>query len=209
MSRSWAVLCMLVFLFAAIKPVIASNASNNAELIKSQLSKNSKLCADFEQHKSLAVLDRPLISNGKIIFLANKGVLWTVLRPFPSKALVTETEIIKWAADGTKTRSKFAQSPLFGAMTQVFFAMFTGNIDSLNEMFELTSSKYEEDWSINLVPTDSKLSTVISSMKISGQQNINSITIEEIRGDVTKILFQKIETENCLLNKAEEAVFAN
>lgn len=209
MTLSRIVFYAFLWIVISCSPALAENTAQNLAKISSQLSKNTKLCADFVQEKSLKVLNRPLISNGRMISLANRGVLWEVTTPFPSKVLVKETEMINWAEDGTKTHSSYARSPLFSALTQVFFAMFTGNLDKLETPFTMISNISEDAWQLNLTPTGPKLAKVISSIRVTGQEYVEEITIAEVRGDTTKISFHNITSDNCQLRKVEEASFAN
>ncbi|HEY2988854.1 MAG TPA: outer membrane lipoprotein carrier protein LolA, partial [Candidatus Binatia bacterium] len=57
--------------------------------IQSMIARPKVLCGRFDQTKELVGLKKPLASNGRFCVVADKGVLWRSLQPFPSTLRLT------------------------------------------------------------------------------------------------------------------------
>lgn len=205
-------LCILLFVVVNWIPMVTASVSDMKpeafEDIVEMMSKNSKLCADFEQEKKIKALNRPLVSTGRFVYLLERGVLWQVQSPILSQVLIKEAEIVKWGDNGMAKRLSFRQSPWFHSLTQVFFSVFAGDINGLKAVFMIRRLSVAEGWALNLTPKDLDLSIAIGSIHITGNEFVESITIVEKSGDLTKINFSDIASESCRLAEEEEAFFA-
>jgi hypothetical protein len=201
---------LLVSLYLAVGNAALATASQPDTLawLGSHLRGNLTLCAEFVQKKVMTALSRPLISKGRLIFLAGQGVLWRVMEPFPAKVLVKETEMIKWDEDGTARRLSYGQSPLFHALTQVFLSMFTGDLSRLETAFVVTPVQTGEDWRLTLSPNDPGFAKFISVIEVGGGRFVEELLISEPSGDKTMIEFINMDVDSCKLGEAEKATFA-
>ncbi len=59
------------------------------------LAKPKVLCGRFDQNKQLVGLKKPVTSNGRFCVVADKGVLWRTLQPFPNTLRLTRDEIVQ------------------------------------------------------------------------------------------------------------------
>ncbi len=88
----------------------ASWAPRRWRKFKSMLAKPKMLCGRFDQSKQLVGLKKPLISNGRFCVVADKGVLWRTLQPFPNTLRLTRDEIVQLrgerVAHAARRRSK-------------------------------------------------------------------------------------------------------
>lgn len=170
------------------------------------------ICADFTQSKTLRVLKRPLVSSGRLVFLADKGILWQVREPFPTRLLVKRDALIRWNESGEPERIAFAQSPVFGAFARVFIAMFTGAFAPLRENFAIESHLTEAAWRLDLTPRDrdageNVLARIFTRIRATGGRFVDALEIEERRGDRTRITFSNVSTTTCRLDAAEKGYF--
>ncbi len=200
------VLALTISAFLAIAPV---EADETLSKIHQLLDKNSVICADFTQNKSLRALTRPLISKGRLIFVAGKGVLWQVREPFATQVLVKNDALIKWNDDGVPQRLSFGQAPIFRALSQVFLAGFTGDMTRLGESFEIVSDVVQSRWRLTLTPRDPAFAAIIATVRVSGGRFVDELLIEEGRGDRTLIRFSGMNAESCQLGNAEKGYFAH
>ncbi len=192
--------------FLAIAPVKAEESLSE---IGRRLAKNAMICADFTQSKSLRALTRPLVSRGRLVFIAEKGVLWQVRKPFPSQVLIKKDALISWDGEGKPRRLGFGKNPIFRSLSRVFLAVFSGEIDRLRETFEIESAVSQSNWRLILTPLDTGFSAIIAKIRASGGRFVDELRIEEGRGDKTVIRFSGMNTESCLLDNAEKRYFAH
>ena len=196
------VVCLL-----AVAPVLAEQRVQTLADIAARLSANKKLCANFDQEKSLKALSRPLISTGKIVYLAGRGMLWHVVSPISSMVLIKNSELITWGHSGAVKRLNFLQSPVHHSLTKVFLAFFTGEVDSLEVNFDVEFLSAANGWKLRLIPKDTKMQSVIPSIRLAGNEFVETLLIEEAGGDETRLTFHHLTNDFCTLGKDEEAAF--
>ena len=203
-------ICLVLALALSASPAIAPvKADGSLSDIGRLLKKNSMICANFTQSKSLRALTRPLVSRGRLVFVAGKGVLWQVREPFPTRVLVKKDALIKWNDDGKPQRLGFGQTPVFGALSQVFLAVFAGDTNRLRETFEIESNVTQSNWRLTLTPRDAGFAEIIARVRASGGQFVDELRIEEGGGDRTLIRFTGMNTGSCKLSNAEKGYFAH
>lgn len=198
-------LALALWGFTAITPVKADDTLSG---ISHMLDRNSRICGNFAQRKVLRVLKRPLLSTGRVVFLADKGILWQVRKPFPTRLLVKRDALIKWNDSGEPQRIGFEQSPIFGALARVFMAVFTGDIKPLRGNFEIESTIDNKTWRLTLTPKDKVLANLFAKVRASGGRFVDELKIEESGGDQTRIEFNNVSTKSCQLDNAEKGYFA-
>ena len=176
--------------------------------ISGQLVHGDMLCSDFEQEKHLQALARPLLSSGKLIFVAGQGVLWQVLTPYPAQILVRSDELIRWDEDGNAHKSSAGKVPIFRALSRVFLAMFRGQFEVLQDTFDLSATQAAGTWRLTLIPKDEILATVISDVRVAGGRHVEEISILEARGDQTLIRLRNPRVDGCRLDDTEKTYFA-
>lgn len=186
-----------------------TEASEPLSKISHLLAAHPKLCADFTQSKSLRVLTRPLVSNGRLVFLADKGILWRVRDPFPTQLLIKQDVLINWDDGGKAVRIGFDQSPVFGTLSRVFMAFFTGELTPLRDTFQINSHVNMPNWQVTLTPKDKAFAAIIAQVRADGGQFVDTLSIREGRGDQTTITFSNMTTQSCRLDDAEKAYFAH
>jgi len=199
------VLALVLWVSGAITAV---KADDSLSAISQLLARNSIICADFIQSKSLRALNRPLLSKGRVIFFAGKGILWQVREPFPTRLLVKQNALVKWNDAGEPQRLGFEQSPIFGTFARVFMAVFTGEIDPLRKDFGIETDIRKSIWRLTLTPRDKDFSEIITRVSATGGRFVDELRIEEKRGDRTVIEFNNMNTESCQLDNAEKGYFA-
>ena len=180
----------------------------SASDISAQIVRGDMLCSDFEQEKHLQALARPLLSSGKLIFVAGQGVLWQVLTPYPARLLVRSDELVRWDDDGNAHKSGYGKSPMFRALSSVFLAMFRGRFEDLRDTFELSATQAEGTWHLTLAPKDETLAAAVSEVRIAGGRHVEEISILEPRGDRTLIRLRNPRIESCKLEDIEKTYFA-
>lgn len=192
----------------AIGSIAPRAAEDTLTAIGQRLAKHTVLCGEFTQSKRLKALTRPLDSSGRLAFIAGQGVLWEVLEPFPARVVIKNNALIKWDDDGSVRRVEFSHSPLFNALSRVFQAVFSGDVEALRTSFRITPEQTPSGWHLILKPLDSRLSAIVESVRVSGNRFIDELEIAERRGDQTEIRFEKMASDTCQLSAAEKQYLA-
>jgi outer membrane lipoprotein-sorting protein len=164
--------------------------------IASRLTKTAITNGDFQQEKQLKVLRNPLISTGQFIYDQSKGVIWKTLTPVASILLVSDTRLLT-------TQGEQAVPAAFG---KVFKAMLGGDLNQLTEGFSITGFSRKSSWQLELNPKDELLKKIISSIVLSGDNELRLLEIQEAGGNITRITFDHI-THPTQLTPEQEADF--
>ncbi len=203
------VLVLAIVLCAATgKAQTPSEPETTLSNISAQMVRGDVLCSDFEQEKYLQALARPLLSSGRLIFVAEQGVLWQVLTPYPARLLVRSDELVRWDDDGIAHKTGYGRTPIFRALSSIFLAMFRGRFEVLGDTFELSATQAEGTWHLTLVPKDETLAAAVSEVRVAGGRHVEEISILEPRGDRTLIRFRNPRIESCKLEDIEKTYFA-
>jgi len=165
------------------------------------------LRADFEQEKKLAVLRRPLRSSGTFLFAADKGVSWRTVEPFENLFIITPDAIYQKAEGQKPLVIDVASRPVARGFTDVFIALFSGEVEGLDARFDVFFSAGAGRWAIGLKPKGKILKTLIDRVVLCGGETVESIDFLERSGDRTQIRFIDAATEPAVLSDEERARF--
>ena len=164
--------------------------------ITTRLTKAEITQGDFQQEKRLKILCKPLLSSGSFTYHQSKGVIWKTLTPIPSLLLVNESHLLTGQGEQ-------AVPPAFG---KVFKAMLGGDLNQLSEGFAITGENKKPTWQLQLTPKDELLKKLISSIMLSGDNDLRLLEIRETGGNITRIKFAQI-THPTQLSPEQEADF--
>ena len=195
----------LTFCFALLAvPLLGAGP---LEKIQSMVARPKVLCGRFDQSKQLAGLKKPLASNGRFCVVADKGVLWRTLQPFPNTVRLTRDEIVHFQGDRVTMRLDAKQEPTVRMINGLLFAVLTGDLNQLESRFELDATLHNNSWSVALKAREPALAKVIGNIALQGDAYVKDVTISEASGDRTSIIFSAIETGDGAMTVDEAALF--
>ncbi|WP_245619773.1 outer membrane lipoprotein carrier protein LolA [Methylomicrobium agile] len=183
----------LAILLLLLMPLRATLATDTLAEIGARLVKTELTAGRFRQEKNIKVLKKPLISTGTFIYHRSRGVIWQTLTPVPSMLLVNRTRLL--TAQGEQILP-----PAFG---RVFTAMFGGDLQSMQEGFELAGTNGKTAWRLQLKPKDPLLRKIIFEMQLAGDKELRQIDIKEANGNSTRITFDPIAHPESLTSTQE------
>ena len=175
--------------------------------IQTMLAKPKVLCGRFDQSKQLVGLKKPLTSNGRFCVVADKGVLWRTLQPFPNTLKLTHDEIIQLRGERVALRLDAKQEPTVRMINSVLFALLAGDLAQLEKLFDVDGTAQDNSWSVTLKAREPGLAKAIGSIALDGGVYVKNIVISEAGGDRTHILFSGIQTGDGALTADEAALF--
>lgn len=178
-----------------------------AAKIQSMLARPKILCGRFDQRKQLVGLKKPVASNGRFCVVADKGVLWRTLEPFPNTVKITRDEIVQLSGGRIALRMDARQEPAVRMINSVLFALLGGDFEPLEKIFEIDGAVQDKGWSVKLKPRDAGLAKAISAISLDGGVYVRSIVIGEAGGDRTEIEFSAIQTGDGAIRPEEAALF--
>ena len=175
--------------------------------IQSMLAKPKVLCGHFEQIKQLTGLKKPMVSNGRFCVVADKGVLWRTLQPFPSTVRLTRDEIVHLQGNRVAMRLDAKQEPAVRMINGMLFALLAGDLSQIEKLFAVDGATHDNSWRVTLKPHEPALAKAISSIALDGGAYVKNITISEANGDRSSIVFSEIQTGEAAMSVDEAALF--
>ena len=199
--KSWFKACGIAL--AAVPLVAAAPVAK----IQSMLAKPKVLCGRFDQSKQLVGLKKPLASNGRFCVVADKGVLWRTLQPFPNTVRLTRDEIVHMQENRVTMRLDAKQEPAVRLINSVLFALLAGDLDQIEKLFEIDGYIHDNLWKVTLKAREPALAKALSNVVLDGGAYVKNITISETSGDRNSILFSEIQTGEAAMTVDEAALF--
>jgi hypothetical protein len=175
--------------------------------IQSMLAKPRVLCGRFDQTKRLVGLKKPLSSSGRFCVVADKGVLWRTLQPFPNTLRLTRDEIVQMQGGRVAMRLDAKQEPAVRIINSVLFAALAGDLDKLQTLFEIDGGIHNDRWSVTLKAREPALAKAIGAISLEGGAYVQNVNISEAGGDHTSIVFSSIQTGEDAMSADEAALF--
>ena len=162
-----------------------------ARLIHERLKTAPVLKGEFEQTKTLKGFRNPLVSKGEFLVARSQGVWWHTQQPFESTLVVTKTRLFTRNADGSAGNLMDAQAePGLQQVNELIFSLLSADLDVLADKFTIVAQPVgAAGWTLALTPRDPNLAKFLVRATLAGERDVQTVRIDEARGDVTQIRF--------------------
>jgi outer membrane lipoprotein-sorting protein len=184
-----------MFMLAALAVFAAAAAAQPptdfARLLHERLKASPVLQGEFEQTKTLKGFKNPLVSRGRFLVARGQGVWWHTQQPFESTLVVTRTRLFTRNADGTTNDLVDAQAePGVQQVNALVFSLLAADPEALADKFTVQAQPVGTNgWSLVLTPRDASLAKFLVRATLAGERDVQTVRIEEARGDATQIRF--------------------
>lgn len=175
--------------------------------LQAQLQQSPIVRGDFTQSRTLAMFEQPLVSEGSFLLERQHGLLWQQNTPFPVNLVLTQDKLRQTFANQPAQVITAKENPMAFYFSKIFLSVFHGDTEQLQSQFDLQFSPQKEHWQLVLTPKEAPLNAVFKSIVLQGNQDIDSLVLEEIRGDKTEITFTNQTHQPESLTDAEQAQF--
>ena len=179
-----------------------------ARLIHERLKTAPVLKGEFEQTKTLKGFRNPLVSKGEFLVARSQGVWWHTQQPFESTLVVTKTRLFTRNADGSAGNLMDAQAePGLQQVNELIFSLLSADLDVLADKFAIVAQPVgAAGWTLVLTPRDPNLAKFLVRATLAGERDVQTVRIDEARGDVTQIRFSH-QAPSTALSAGEAARF--
>lgn len=147
---------------------------------------------EFNQSRTVAALSRPLRSQGVIWLSDNEQLVWQVQNPIKSTTVIS--------ADGVREYNRndelqpVADAAIASDLSDIFLNLLSGNFSALNNAFNSTVDCSDEGWAVELFPQEQPFNELLSTLNMTGNEAIESISWQEVRGDTVEISLEASNT---------------
>ena len=155
------------------------------------LAQNKSGRATFVETKHIAMLDRPVVSSGELLYTAPDRLEKRTLKPKPESMIVEGGELTI-ERGGRTYRVQLGAQPQLAAFIDSIRGTLAGDRKALERNYRLGLEGTPQDWVLRLVPVDEKMQAVIKQIRIAGAQDqVKSIEITQADGDSSVMLIDK------------------
>ena len=201
MSRLLRTLALAALPFLAATTLAATPASAPAsapagdavKLVRERLKLSPVLKGEFEQAKTIKGFKNALVSKGEFLVARGQGVWWHTREPFESTLVVTKTRVFARNPDGSTSNLADAQAePGVRQVNELVFSLLAADLDALADKFNVAAQPAgASGWSLVLTPRDPAIGKFLVRATLAGERDVQSVRIEEARGDTTLIRFSR------------------
>ncbi len=139
--------------------------------------------ATFIERKYLKVLNTPLESSGKLIYIAPFRLEKYTLAPKP-ESMVVEQDTLTLERSGRKRTLQIQDYPVLWAFVESIRGTLKGDLSALRQFYQVELSGTQQAWQLALQPMDKKMIALIKTIKLQGsKERLNAIEIIEAEGD--------------------------
>ena len=201
------ILNQLVFVAATIAGV-SQAASADTAAVRQRLQLAPVVQGAFEQTKTIKGFRNALQSHGEFMVARGQGVWWHTQQPFESTLVVTKTRLFTRNADGSAGNLMDAQAePGLQQVNELIFSLLSADLDVLADKFTIVAQPVgAAGWTLALTPRDPNLAKFLVRATLAGERDVQTVRIDEARGDVTQIRFSH-QVPSAALSADEAARF--
>ncbi len=139
----------------------------------------------FVERKYLAILSAPLEFSGTLLYTAPGRLEKHTLSPKPETLVLEQDKFTIETKDRNQRRTLILQDyPVIWAFVESIRSTLAGDLRTLNRFYRVSLEGGESQWRLLLKPSEPKMQTMVSEIRISGGSNrIRTIEIIEAEGD--------------------------
>lgn len=162
----------------------------------------------FTHQRHLSEMPQPLTASGDFVFARGLGVHWRTLQPFESVLVLSERGVVQRDEGKESLRVSAQDQPGVRVLADIFLALFTLDVRSLEASFELYAMSQGERWLVGLKPRSAAIAHVFDRATLSGARHVEQIVLTDARGDRTVIELRDIQISADPPDAPTRALFA-
>lgn len=164
----------------------------NIEQLMQMLAQTRSAHASFVESKSIAMLDKPVISSGELFYRAPDYLEKRTLKP-KADSMVLDQGSLLLSRGSKKYRMQLQDYPELAAFIDSIRGTLAGDLNALETNYQLKLEGTMDSWTLQLLPVTTQIKAVVKRIRISGAANdVRSIEIFQADGDSSLMTIVKI-----------------
>ena len=144
----------------------------------------------FTEEKTLDYLEEPLVQKGTLYFTAPNQLIKHITEPREETYTITGTNLKVEISNKPEQHLRTDDHPILHAFIESQRAVLAGDLNALKQYYNLELDGSREQWTLQLHPKESELSSRLKLISIKGRGiKILKMQIIEIGGDDTLLTF--------------------
>ncbi len=149
----------------------------------------------FSQQRKIAILSKPLLSEGQFLYRENAGICWAINNPFPATLVLTNSAISQKNEDGSEHVIDASKNPIIAELTGLFTSIFAGNSQKILSAFDVyllqdkPSLMPKAGWMLGMKPKNDLMIGIPTEIRLLGDGDLRWVWFSNKTGDQTLIEF--------------------
>lgn len=178
---------MRLFILCLLSLSLSAHAADapawNAQLVLHAIASTQGQTVQFSEEKFLGVLDTPLLSQGELTFRPPDGLEKHTTAP-QNERMTIQGQALTYTRQGKTYQLDLTEHPEAAAYAVSIRALLTGDIAALQQSYLLQFSGDAAHWSLQLLPTDPRLLSLIKAISVTGSGGyLHIIEYDQADGD--------------------------
>lgn len=167
----------------ALGSVALSAHAWDLEQLMQALARNTSGRATFTEQKFIALLDKPVLSSGELLYTAPDRLEKRTLLPKP-ETLVLDHDTVTVERGKRQYVLRVKDYPELGVFVESIRGTLAGDRASLERLYQLTLDGSEARWTLVLRPLNPKMLAVVQRITMQGERaELRSIEVEQADKD--------------------------
>ena len=173
---------LIIFSILSISPSSYADDWDIAQLMQ-LLAQSRSAHASFVETKSIAMLDKPVISSGELFYTAPDHLEKRTLKP-KAETMVLDHGTILITRGSKNYRLQLQDYPALAAFIDSIRGTLAGDAAALQHNYILKLQGAMAHWTLQLLPANEQIKAVVQRISISGEKGeLRSIEILQADGD--------------------------
>ena len=165
------------------------NSPAFAEIVQT-LSSVKKQEGSFIQKRIVQKIQRVFESSGTFLISGKDGIILNVEKPFAARSEIAKENMIQVFPDGTSVEMNAANNAVFREIAASVQAVFNGNLESLQQKFDIYFVTQKKKWTIGLRPKEKMIQKALASILLEGQKNLEKVEMLDGEGNILSYEFR-------------------
>jgi len=156
------------------------------------LARNPPGEARFEEKKFISVLDAPVLSSGELRFVAPAHLEKNTLKP-RVELMILDGDRLSLQRGSRKKLVALSEYPEIAGLVESMRATLAGDRKALERAYHLTFEGTAENWSLLLIPLDTRIARVVARIHMRGSgAEVREVEILQADGDRSLMSIRKV-----------------
>jgi outer membrane lipoprotein-sorting protein len=176
---------LLVGLLSALITVLAqaADAPWSIDQLMQALAKINVGRAEFVETKTIAMLEKPVVSSGQLFYVAPDKLEKRTLKPRPESMIIEGNTLVIERGRQNMTLQVDSAPELAGFVNSIRGTL-AGDRKALERSFALSLEGPPQRWLLTLKPLDARMAAAVTSIRITGAlDDVRNVEILQADGD--------------------------
>jgi outer membrane lipoprotein-sorting protein len=151
--------------------------------------------ADFVETRTIAMLEKPVVSSGQLFYVAPDKLEKRTLKPRPESMIIEGNTLVIERGRQNITLQVDSAPELAGFVNSIRGTL-AGDRRALERSFALSLEGPPQRWLLTLKPLDQRMAAAVASIRIAGaQDDVRSVEILQADGDRSVMSISRISAQ--------------